>query len=149
MTTLATSPHDPVNRAILEVSEDRIRGFVRNPIGEIARLSGFDTSTVIEQIAAMLRAGTVRRVRQTLQATNLAQGALVAWLMSLQNQWFLPLLVLDTVPKFVQLIKLVQQQVGHGHERVRAPRLVLDGAEREATLALIGEKLAARPRLQA
>jgi len=59
--------------------------------------------------------------------------------------WFLPLLALDTVPKFVQLIKLVQQQVGHGHERVRAPRLVLDGAEREAALALIARQLAARP----
>jgi len=63
--------------------------------------------------------------------------------------WFLPLLTLDTVPKFVQLIKLVQQQVGHGNERVRAPRLVLDGAEREATLALIAEKLATRPRIDA
>jgi len=61
-------------------------------------------------------------------------------------RWFLPLLTLDTVPKFVQLIKLVQQQVGHGHERVRAPRLVLEGAEREATLALIADKLANRPR---
>jgi len=80
MTVIATSPHDPINRAILEVSEDRIKGFVRNPIGEIARLAGLDPVTVIEQIAAMLRAGTVRRVRQTLQATNLAQGALVAWL---------------------------------------------------------------------
>ncbi len=49
------------------------------------------------------------------------------------------------MPKFVQLIKLVQQQVGQGHERVRAPRLVLEGAEREATLALIADKLAARP----
>jgi dihydrodipicolinate synthase/N-acetylneuraminate lyase len=63
--------------------------------------------------------------------------------------WFHALLTLDTVPKFVQLIKLVQEQVGHGHERVRAPRLVLDGAERDAALALIGEKLAARPRLHA
>ena len=61
-------------------------------------------------------------------------------------RWFLPLLTLDTVPKFVQLIKLVQQQVGQGHERVRAPRLVLEGAEREATLALIADKLAVRPR---
>ena len=61
-------------------------------------------------------------------------------------RWFLPLLALDTVPKFVQLIKLVQQQVGQGHERVRGPRLVLEGAEREATLALIAHKLAARPR---
>ena len=50
------------------------------------------------------------------------------------------------MPKFVQLIKLVQQQVGRGHERVRGPRLVLEGAERESTLALIADKLAARPR---
>jgi len=63
--------------------------------------------------------------------------------------WFHALLTLDTVPKFVQLIKLVQQQVGHGHERVRAPRLVLEGAEREAALALIADKLAVRPRLSA
>ena len=60
-------------------------------------------------------------------------------------RWFLPLLALDTVPKFVQLIKLVQQRVGHGHERVRAPRLVLEGAEREDALALIAEALATRP----
>ncbi len=60
-------------------------------------------------------------------------------------RWFLPLLTLDTVPKFVQLIKLVQQRVGQGHERVRAPRLVLDGAERAAALALIAEALATRP----
>jgi len=49
----------------------------------------------------------------------------------------LPLLVLDTVPKFVQLIKLVQQTVGHGSEAVRAPRQVLEGAEREAALEVI------------
>jgi 4-hydroxy-tetrahydrodipicolinate synthase len=60
-------------------------------------------------------------------------------------KWFLPLLTLDTVPKFVQLIKLVQHQLGMGHERVRAPRLVLAGAEREATLALIADALAHRP----
>jgi 4-hydroxy-tetrahydrodipicolinate synthase len=60
-------------------------------------------------------------------------------------KWFLPLLTLDTVPKFIQLIKLVQQQVGQGHERVRAPRRVLAGAEREETLALIAAKLATRP----
>jgi 4-hydroxy-tetrahydrodipicolinate synthase len=60
-------------------------------------------------------------------------------------RWFLPLLTLDTVPKFVQLIKLVQQRVGQGHERVRAPRLVLDGAEREEALALVAEALATRP----
>ena len=59
-------------------------------------------------------------------------------------RWFLPLLRMDTVPKFVQLIKLVQQEVGMGHERVRAPRLVLDGAEREAALRTIRAALASR-----
>ena len=77
--TTPTSPRDPVNRQILEVSEDQIRGFVRDPIGEIASRSGVDVATVIERIQAMLRAGSIRRVRQTLQATNLAQGALIAW----------------------------------------------------------------------
>jgi dihydrodipicolinate synthase/N-acetylneuraminate lyase len=60
-------------------------------------------------------------------------------------RWFLPLLRMDTVPKFVQLIKLVQQEVGLGSERVRPPRLVLDGAEREAALAVIRRALATRP----
>lgn len=48
--------------------------------------------------------------------------------------WFLPLLRMDTVPKFVQLIKLVQQEMGWGSESMRAPRAVLQGAEREAAL---------------
>jgi len=70
---------DPVNARILAVSEDRIQGFVRDPIGVIAEQSGVDEETVIERVRAMLRAGTIRRVRQTLMATNLAEGALVAW----------------------------------------------------------------------
>lgn len=55
--------------------------------------------------------------------------------------WFLPLLRLDTVPKFVQLIKLVQKAVGLGSERVRAPRLPLTEAELEAAQKLIDERL--------
>ncbi|GLH71714.1 dihydrodipicolinate synthase family protein [Geothrix limicola] len=51
--------------------------------------------------------------------------------------WFLPLLRMDTVPKFVQLIKLVQQEMGWGSERMRAPRAALVGAEREAALAVL------------
>ena len=62
-------------------------------------------------------------------------------------EWFLPLLRLDTVPKFVQLIKLVQQEVGQGSERVRPPRLPLAGPERDAALALIRDCLARRPKL--
>src|SRR5207253_1463698 len=61
--------------------------------------------------------------------------------------WFLPLLRLDTVPKFVQLIKLVQQEVGMGNERVRPPRLPLAGDEREVALRIIRSALASRPRL--
>jgi 4-hydroxy-tetrahydrodipicolinate synthase len=52
-------------------------------------------------------------------------------------EWFLPLLRFDVVPKFVQLIKLVQQEVGLGSERVRPPRRPLEGAERDAALAVI------------
>ena len=64
---------DPVNAAILAVSEDRLQGFQLDPFGEIAERSGVDVATVLERIVAMLRAGTIRRVRQTLMATNLAR----------------------------------------------------------------------------
>lgn len=60
--------------------------------------------------------------------------------------WFLPLLRLDTVPKFVQLIKLAQAEAGLGSEIVRAPRLILDGEERAAALALLQKANASRPR---
>jgi DNA-binding Lrp family transcriptional regulator len=82
MTTSASIPtlfSDPVNARILAVSEDRLQGFQPDPLGEISRQSGVELPVVIERIQAMLRAGTIRRVRQTLLATNLAQGALVAW----------------------------------------------------------------------
>ncbi|WP_199096276.1 dihydrodipicolinate synthase family protein [Dyella sp. ASV21] len=59
--------------------------------------------------------------------------------------WFLPLLRLDTVPKFVQLIKLVQEKVGMGSERVRAPRLPITGAERETALRVIDHAIAHTP----
>ena len=70
---------DAINAKILAVSEDRIQGFVRDPFGFIAAESGVELPVVLERIRAMLRAGTIRRVRQTLMATNLAEGALVAW----------------------------------------------------------------------
>src|SRR6266545_6271273 len=70
---------EPTNAKILTISEDQIQGFVRDPFGAIAEKSGVDVETVLERIRAMLRAGTIRRVRQTLMATNPAEGALVAW----------------------------------------------------------------------
>jgi DNA-binding Lrp family transcriptional regulator len=71
--------NDPINARILAISEDKIAGFVREPFREIAERAGLPIATVLERITAMLRAGTIRRVRQTLLATNLAEGALVAW----------------------------------------------------------------------
>ena len=70
---------DPVNAAILAVSEDRVAGFNEEPFAEIARASGIAETVIHERLRAMLEAGTVRRIRQTLMATNLAPGALVAW----------------------------------------------------------------------
>ena len=76
---LSTEITDPVNASILAVSEDRIAGFHEDPFAEIARLSGLPLEIVLERLRAMLEAGVVRRIRQTLMATNLAPGALVAW----------------------------------------------------------------------
>jgi DNA-binding Lrp family transcriptional regulator len=70
---------DPTNAAILAVSEDRLQGFQLDPFGEIAQRSGIEVATVLQRIAAMQRSGTIRRVRQTLMATNLAAGSLCAW----------------------------------------------------------------------
>jgi hypothetical protein len=77
--TIPSHVDDPINARILSVSEDRVQGFHRYPLQAIADASGVDLDTVIARIAAMLEAGTIRRVRQTLMATSLAPGALVAW----------------------------------------------------------------------
>jgi len=63
--------------------------------------------------------------------------------------WFLPLLRMDTVPKFVQLIKLVQSEVGRGSPVVRAPRLQLEGEELRGALAVIRRQLDCRPEILA
>ena len=60
-------------------------------------------------------------------------------------RWFLPLLRMDTVPNFVQLIKLVQAEAGIGNARVRPPRLELVGSELNRTTKIIRDALQARP----
>jgi 4-hydroxy-tetrahydrodipicolinate synthase len=60
-------------------------------------------------------------------------------------RWFLPLLRMDTVPNFVQLIKLVQAEVGIGNTRVRPPRLELVGRELEQAQKIIRDALRSRP----
>jgi DNA-binding Lrp family transcriptional regulator len=76
---LSSEISDPVNSRLLAVSEDRIAGFHEDPFAEIARLSELPLDAVLDRLRAMLDAGVVRRIRQTLMATNLAPGALVAW----------------------------------------------------------------------
>jgi len=77
--TIPVEHTDPVNARILAISEDLIADFQRQPFHLIAEQSGVPLETVLERIRAMLAAGVVRRVRQTLLSTKLAHGALVAW----------------------------------------------------------------------
>jgi 4-hydroxy-tetrahydrodipicolinate synthase len=104
-------------------------------------LEGIDAGAVgwIAGLADALPAESVRLF-------DLAREGKLAEARSLYN-WFLPLLRLDTVPKFVQLIKLVQAQTGLGSEAVRPPRLPLAGAERDQALELVRAALARRPAL--
>jgi len=77
--SIPTEVSDPINARILTVSEDRIAGFVDEPFAAIATAAELGEDVVIERLRAMLSAGVIRRIRQTLMATNLAPGALVAW----------------------------------------------------------------------
>ena len=77
--TIPTEHNDPTNAQILSISEDLVSGFQRQPFHVIAEKSGVPLDTVLVRIRAMVEAGVVRRVRQTLLSTKLAHGALVAW----------------------------------------------------------------------
>ena len=77
--SIPTEISDPVNARILAISEDRIVGFVDEPFATIATAAQLPEDVVIDRLRAMLSAGVIRRIRQTLMATNLAPGALVAW----------------------------------------------------------------------
>lgn len=64
------------------------------------------------------------------------------------NRWFMPMLHLDSHPKFVQYIKLAIQECGLGAEWVRLPRLPISGDERERALKVIHHSIETRPALQ-
>jgi DNA-binding Lrp family transcriptional regulator len=74
-----TEHTEEINARILTVSEDCVKGFNQHPFQYIAEQSGLPFDTVVERIRAMLAAGVIRRVRQTLLANKLAEGALIAW----------------------------------------------------------------------
>ena len=84
--------------------------------------------------------------RESVDLFNFSVGGESAKAFDLYR-WFLPLLRMDTVPNFVQLIKLVQAEAGKGNAQVRPPRLELTGTELEQNLKIIREALRTRPQL--
>jgi 1-pyrroline-4-hydroxy-2-carboxylate deaminase len=123
---------------------------IRAALGDrVATFVGVD-DLIVEGIAAGAVgwiAGLVNALpRESVRLFELAAGGRGDEARALY-EWFLPLLRMDVVPKFVQLIKLVQQECGIGSERVRPPRLVVEGAERAEALAVIRERLARRPKV--
>jgi dihydrodipicolinate synthase/N-acetylneuraminate lyase len=118
--------------AIRALTGDRLQVFV-----------GVDDA-ILEGIAA----GAVGWVAGLVNAFPAESVALFDWGISGRREealalyrWFLPLLRMDTVPKFVQLIHQVQQETGTGNARVRPPRLQLAGAELEEARAIVIEAL--------
>jgi dihydrodipicolinate synthase/N-acetylneuraminate lyase len=82
--------------------------------------------------------------KETVTIYNLVKAGKIAEAAAIYR-WFMPLLELDIHPKLVQYIKLAATQTGIGSEYVRAPRLTLQGSERERILKIINDGIAARP----
>jgi 4-hydroxy-tetrahydrodipicolinate synthase len=131
--------------AVKESSTDVRRiTWIRELVGDrLAVFVGVDDA-IVEGIAVGAVgwiAGLVNALpRESVELFNYAMNGQREQAIALYN-WFLPLLRMDTVPKFVQLIKLVQQEVGMGNTRVRSPRLELAGAELEEALKVIRQAL--------
>lgn len=139
----------PNLHAVKESSADTRRvTAIRALLGNrLAMLVGVDDGIVegIRAGAIGWVAGLVNALpKESVALFDLAQAGEYEKVESLYR-WFLPLLRLDVVPKFVQLIKLTQQEVGMGTARVRPPRLELEGNELREALALIRASLAQRP----
>ena len=142
------SKHDNLH-AVKESSGDvrRITA-IRALVGDrLALFAGLD-DVIFEAIqcgAVGWIAGLVNALpRESVDLFELASAGKTQEAFELYS-WFLPLLRLDTVPEFVQLIKMVQQEVGMGNENVRAPRKPLEGAAREQAWKTIRESLDRRP----
>lgn len=84
--------------------------------------------------------------RETVAVFQLTKAGKIQEALTIYR-WFLPLLELDIHPKLVQYIKLAEQEAGLGSEHVRAPRLPLEGEERERILRVIREGIRHRPAL--
>ncbi len=124
--------------AIREMTEDRLSIFV-----------GVD-----DEIVEAISAGAVGWIAGLVNAMPRESVALFNYAMEGKQRsarelyrWFLPLLRMDTVPKFIQLVKLVQQELGVGNARVRGPRLEIEGKELENARLIIHDALRSRPEL--
>ncbi|HJU91338.1 MAG TPA: dihydrodipicolinate synthase family protein [Pyrinomonadaceae bacterium] len=142
-----TAEHENFD-AVKESSTDVRRiTWIRELVGDrLAIFVGVDDA-IVEGIAVGAVgwiAGLVNALpKESVDLFNYAMSGQREKAIKLYN-WFLPLLRMDTVPKFVQLIKLVQQEVGMGDARVRPPRLELNGAELEEALTVIRHALSCK-----
>jgi 4-hydroxy-tetrahydrodipicolinate synthase len=123
---------------------------LKNRFGNrFAILCGVDPLTVEELAlgADGLVAGLVDAFpKETVVMYNLVKAGKMDEAIAIYR-WFMPLLELDIHPKLVQYIKLAAVQTGIGTEYVRAPRLPLEGEERERVLKVINDGIASRPKL--
>jgi len=123
---------------------------LRNRFGDRLRiLCGVDTLALEELLlgADGWVAGLVDAFpRETVAIYRLARAGRIAEAVAIYR-WFMPLLELDIHPKLVQYIKLAAAETGIGSETVRAPRLPLEGAERDSILSVIREGIRTRPAL--
>jgi dihydrodipicolinate synthase/N-acetylneuraminate lyase len=139
----------PTLKAVKESTTDVRRvTAIRALVGDrLAIFVGVDDA-IVEGIAAGACgwvAGLVNALpRESVELFNLAAGGKKKEAFELYR-WFLPLLRMDTVPKFIQLIKQVQQELGTGFARVRSPRLEVVGDELEMTRAAVRHAIATRP----
>jgi 1-pyrroline-4-hydroxy-2-carboxylate deaminase len=125
---------------------------LRNKFGDrLSILCGVDTLALEELLlgADGWVAGLVNAFpKETVAIYRLAKAGRIAEATAIYR-WFMPLLELDIHPKLVQYIKLASEITGIGTEHVRAPRLPLEGAERERILHIILEGVRSRPNLPA
>ncbi len=125
---------------------------LRNRFGDrLSILCGVDTLALEELLlgADGWVAGLVNAFpKETVAIYKLARSGRIAEATTIYR-WFMPLLELDIHPKLVQYIKLASEITGIGSEHVRAPRLPLEGAERERILHVILEGVRSRPNMPA
>jgi 4-hydroxy-tetrahydrodipicolinate synthase len=138
-------------KAVKESSADVRRvSAIREVLGDRLRISVGVDDVLVEGVGAGAVgwvAGLVNAYpAESVQLFELAKAGKKDEAFELYR-WFLPLLRLDTVPKFVQLIKWVQEQAGVGSARVRAPRLELYGRELDETKAIYETAVANRPKV--